>query len=263
MGPPGPRGPTGPPGQGEKGQRGLLGPRGLAGLDGVPGAAGPIGPPGGRGAPGAKGNIGLPGAKGEAGPQGRPGPEMSEDLLKEYFAPVKNVTERVTQLENETKQLSDDLLKHYFALVKNMSEQMGQLKNQIEQNRLVVAAHLHGSSGGWYDISSVITYWSPSFLLGGITYNNGALTVPSDGIYYIYAHLYLDQNSNNYITPTIRVNGNIRLFLQSFHSSGRHITKHGALLQHLREGDSVSVYGGGYGHYMGILHSAFGIFKIQ
>ena len=56
----------------------------------------------------------MPGAKGEAGPQGRPGPEvsavfcniaylvceavvgqMSEDLLKGYFSPVKNLSERV------------------------------------------------------------------------------------------------------------------------------------------------------------------------
>jgi hypothetical protein len=76
----------------------------------------------------------------------------------------------------------------------------------------------------------VIRYWStssPSFLVGGITYNNGALTVPSDGIYYIYK------------------------------------TKHGALLQHLREGDSVAVYGGGYRHYMGPQHSAFGVYKIK
>jgi hypothetical protein len=42
-----------------------------------------------------QGNIGFPGAKGEAGPQGRPGPEMSEDLLKRYFTPVVNLSERV------------------------------------------------------------------------------------------------------------------------------------------------------------------------
>jgi hypothetical protein len=168
----------------------------------------------------------------------------------------------VIQLENETKQLSDELLKHYFALVKNMSEQMSQLENQIEQNRFVVAAHLGGSSSYWYTISGVITYWSPSFLLGGITYNNGALTVPSDGIYYIYAHLYVTKRSNSYNTPTIRVNGSNKLYLTSYHSHNEDTTKHGALLQRLKKGDLVHIFGGGYQHHMGARYSAFGIFKI-
>jgi hypothetical protein len=168
----------------------------------------------------------------------------------------------VIQLENETKQLSDELLKHYFALVKNMSEQMSQLENQIEQNRFVVAAHLGGSSSYWYTISGVITYWSPSFLLGGITYNNGALTVPADGIYYIYTHLYLNERSDGYIQPTIRVNGSTKLHLTNYFTSTGHKSNHGALLQELRKGDLVDIYGGGYRHYMGPLHSVFGIFKI-
>jgi hypothetical protein len=166
----------------------------------------------------------------------------------------------VIQLENETKQLSDELLKHYFALVKNMSEQMSQLENQIEQNRFVVAAHLGGSSSYWYTISGVITYWSPSFLLGGITYNNGALTVPADGVYYIYAHFYLQ--SRGYVQPTIRVNGSIKLYLTSYHSDNEDTTKHGALLQRLKKGDLVHIFGGGYRHHMGAPLSAFGIFKI-
>jgi hypothetical protein len=126
----------------------------------------------------------------------------------------------------------------------------------------VVAAHLHGSFSSWHPISGVITYWSPSFLLGGITYNNGALTVPSDGIYYIYAHLYVTKRSNSYNTPTIRVNGSNKLYMTSYYNSGQEKTKHGALLQQLRKGDLVHIFGGGYRHYMGAQHSAFGIFKI-
>jgi hypothetical protein len=126
----------------------------------------------------------------------------------------------------------------------------------------VVAAHLHGSFSSWHPISGVITYWSPSFLLGGITYNNGALTVPADGIYYIYAHLYLNERSGNYIEPTIRVNGNNKLYLKSYHPYHEITTKHGALLQRLKKGDLVHIFGGGYQHHMGARYSAFGIFKI-
>ena len=111
----------------------------------------------------------------------------------------------------------------------------------------------------------MITYWStssPSFLLGGITYNNGALTVPSDGIYYIYAHLYVGFGSS-YFNPTIRVNGSNKLYLTSYHAHSEQKTKHGALLQQLRKGDYVDIHGGGYRHLMGPQYSAFGIFKIQ
>ena len=112
----------------------------------------------------------------------------------------------------------------------------------------------------------MITYWStssPSFLLGGITYNNGALTVPSDGIYYIYTHLYLNDHSGNVIQPSIRVNGNVKLYLRSHHAHSEDKTKHGALLQLLKKGDGVDIYGGGYRHYMEPQYSAFGIFRTQ
>ncbi|XP_062505037.1 collagen alpha-1(X) chain-like isoform X1 [Corticium candelabrum] len=262
MGPAGPRGPPGQTGgRGEKGEQGVEGPRGLAGLDGIPvllcqfnvylvdglcvllvqGAAGPIGPVGSRGPLGVKGDRGLPGAKGEAGPQGRPGPEMSEDVLKRYFSPVKGLAERMKELEDWKEEWT---------------------KNE---SRVTVAAHLVGSSYSWYTISGVITYWqtsSPSFLLGAITYSNGALTIPSDGVYYIYTHLHLDDNSGSYIQPYIRVNGNLVLYISSYNRGG-YESKHGGLLQQLKKGDSVDIYGGGYRHLMGSTTSVFGIFKID
>ena len=112
----------------------------------------------------------------------------------------------------------------------------------------------------------MITYWqtsSPSFLLGGITYSTGALTIPSDGVYYIYTHLYLHQNSGSYITPYIRVNGKRVLLIQSYHAHSEHKTKHAGLLQQLRKDDSVDIHGGGHQHHMGFAHSDFGIFKIH
>ena len=112
----------------------------------------------------------------------------------------------------------------------------------------------------------MITYWqtsSPSFLLGGITYSNGALTIPSDGVYYIYTQLYLDDQSGSYIIPYIRVNKKIVLYIRSYHAHSEEKTKHAGLLQQLKKGDSVDIHGGGYRHYMGFAHSEFGIFKIH
>ena len=112
----------------------------------------------------------------------------------------------------------------------------------------------------------MITYWqtsSPSFLLGAITYSNGALTIPSDGVYYIYTHLFLTAKSGNHLQPYIRVNGNLVLYISRYHYHSESKTKHAGLLQQLKKGDSVDIYGGGYGHYMGSTHSVFGIFKIN
>ena len=112
----------------------------------------------------------------------------------------------------------------------------------------------------------MITYWqtsSPSFLLGGITYSNGALTIPSDGVYYIYTHLYLDNNSGSRIRAYIRVNGKLVLLIQSYHTHGEDKSKHAGVLQQLKEGDSVDIHGGRSKYYMGHDHSVFGIFKIQ
>ena len=112
----------------------------------------------------------------------------------------------------------------------------------------------------------MITYWqtsSPSFLLGAITYSNGALTIPSDGLYYIYTHLWLSAKSGVHIQPYIRVNANRVLYISSYYHHNEGKTKHAGLLQQLKKGDSVDIYGGGYRHYMGSTYSVFGIYKID
>ena len=112
----------------------------------------------------------------------------------------------------------------------------------------------------------MITYWqtsSPSFLLGAITYSNGALTIPSDGVYYIYAHLYLNDNNGNHTQTYIRVNGNGVLYIGSYHHHSKYKSKHAGLLQQLKKGDSVDIYGGGSLHHMGSTISVFGILKID
>ena len=111
----------------------------------------------------------------------------------------------------------------------------------------------------------MITYWltrSPSFLLGGITYNNGALTVPSDGVYYIYTNLRV-KRSSGHAFPGIGVNGDIKLYLGSYHAHGEQRSKHGALLQQLRKGDRVQIYGRGPQYFMDRSHAVFGMFKVQ
>ena len=45
-----------------------------------------------------------------------------------------------------------------------------------------------------------VTYWSstststPGFLRGGIVYNNGYITVPRDGLYYVYSQFLYDRS---------------------------------------------------------------------
>ena len=85
------------------------------------------------------------------------------------------------------------------------------------------------------------------------------LTVPSDGIYYIHTHLHVSSSGGSYHNPTIRVNGSTKLYLTSYHAHSESKSKHSALLQQLRKGDRVHIYGDGYQHLMGPLYSAFGI----
>ena len=115
-----------------------------------------------------------------------------------------------------------------------------------------------------YVFLGVITYWStssPSFLVGGITYSNGALTVPSDGIYYIYIQLYVAQTSGT-VYPYLRVNGG-RVMYMYYQMNGGHRTKYSGNIRSLKKGDSVDVYGNGYQYYMYWPYSYFGMFKLN
>ncbi|XP_062508772.1 ectodysplasin-A-like [Corticium candelabrum] len=202
------------------------------------GSAGPVGAQGPHGPKGVKGAIGLPGAKGEAGPQGIAGPEMSEDVLNRYFNPVKGLLQRIQGLE--------------------------QWKVQWVQSKMAVAADIRGSTSSTYSISGVITYWStssPSFLVGGITYSNGAFTVPSDGLYYIYIQLFIDMSSG-YAYPTLRVNRGIVMYMH-YQMSGGDRTKYSGIIRRLRKGDNVDVYGNGFSYFMHYRYSYFGIFKLN
>jgi hypothetical protein len=174
QGPKGSIGERGPKGSiGEKGQKGSSGPRGVEGADGEPGVAGHTGPFGPRGPKGEKGSKGIAGLTGPRGPQGVPGDPIDDETLQKYFNPVKSLQAEV-------------------ALIK---------KSLDEEDP---AFHLHGShTTGTYNNGYVVTQWhthssgqwySP-ILRGGMTYSSGYITIPKDGLYYIYAQLHYNPQS--------------------------------------------------------------------
>ncbi|XP_062507545.1 uncharacterized protein LOC134183967 [Corticium candelabrum] len=130
---------------------------------------------------------------------------------------------------------------------------------------MTVAANIRGSSASTYTIPGVITYWStssPFFLVGCITYSNGALTVPSGGFYYIYIQLYVSKSSG-VAYPYLRANSATRVMYMWYHLSGGNRAKYSGIIQRLRKGDNVDVYGSGEPYYMHYLYSYFGMFKLN
>ena len=157
---------------------------------------------------------------------------------------------------------------------------------------MTVAAYIRGSTGSFHTISGesmflplllsimilcwssdagvvhvflgVITYWStssPSFLVGGITYSNGALTVPSDGLYYIYIQLFVSKSSGA-ANPSVQVNSGRVMYIH-YQMSGGSRTKYSGIVRRLKKGDRVDVYGNGYSYYMYWPYSYFGMFKLN
>ena len=113
--------------------------------------------------------------------------------------------------------------------------------------------------------SGVITLWTPSLLLGGVTYSSGVLTIPSDGVYYVYMQIYFDPSSSgsNYVVD-IRANGRqISRAYSAYTASETRRTKFSGTLWQLRKGDRVDVYGYGRRYFMGSDYSFFGLWKIN
>ncbi|XP_062517463.1 collagen alpha-1(IX) chain-like [Corticium candelabrum] len=229
----GPVGPIGPKGgNGDKGQKGSIGPRGIEGADGengVPGHPGPVGP---RGFTGEKGQKGIPGMTGQRGTQGVPGAPIDQETLDTYFNPVKAL-----QIE-----------------VSNMNRTLQSLLNKPTSDSAVSdqpAAHLHGNgNGGTYHSETVITdwytgsgQWHSPILRSGMTYSNGYITVPKDGLYYIYAQMQLDpQSQQPWSGFYIYVNSKaINLVKQYYPSPTGHQlrTRYSGLLKMLRKGDRL------------------------
>ncbi|XP_062519913.1 uncharacterized protein LOC134194940 [Corticium candelabrum] len=75
------------------------------------------------------------------------------------------------------------------------------------------AAHLYGSGATVaLSVGTRVTYWStstspPGFLRGGTVYNNGYITVPRDGLYYVYLQLWYERDAGqNYCSFWIKLN---------------------------------------------------------
>ncbi|XP_062517788.1 collagen alpha-2(I) chain-like isoform X3 [Corticium candelabrum] len=243
QGNPGSQGPVGPPGlpgvkgiRGDKGNKGNLGGRGIAGADGTPGPPGHRGKTGVTGLKGEKGIIGEPGHKGEQGRQGVPGPAIDSDTLKNYVESVKTMRQEV---DGKLDKL-------------NISLQLQDLKQEILALKEKPAAHLcglgssHGyySSGTvtqWYESSSSV--WSP-FLRDGMQYSNGVITVPNDGLYYVYAQMYFYHTSSSYRYAgfRIRVNGAGRAFAHWYnHNYNDYHTHYVGRIIQLNKGDKLSI----------------------
>ncbi|XP_062523212.1 collagen alpha-1(X) chain-like [Corticium candelabrum] len=245
QGNPGSQGPVGPPGlsgikgiHGDKGIKGNLGGRGVAGADGTPGPPGHRGQTGITGLKGEKGIRGEPGHKGEQGRQGVPGPSIDPETLKNYFEPVKTMRQEV---DGKLGKLNSSL-----------QLQLEDLKHEILAYNEKPSAHLYGNNGGPYSASSGTvtqwykssgTVWSP-FLRGGMQYSNDAITVPNDGLYYVYAQMYYYHPSSSHYNAgfRIRVNGTGRAYAYWYnnHSHDHHTHYMGRIIQ-LKKGDNLSI----------------------
>jgi len=102
-----------------------------------------------------------------------------------------------------------------------------------------------------------------SHLAGAMTYEDGKLTVPIPGRYYIYAQFYYHDTGRIFI----RVNNNFLTMLQPPYGGTKH---HGALYAggvfKLQAGDVITVMAtnnhGSVRGYMGPYHSYFGAYLI-
>ncbi|XP_062517897.1 collagen alpha-1(VIII) chain-like isoform X1 [Corticium candelabrum] len=242
-------GPSGPKGSsGDKGQKGSMGPRGIEGADGDPGAAGHTGPVGPRGSKGEKGLKGVPGITGPRGPQGIPGEPIDQETLEKYFSPVKALQTEVSNMKLTLQSLASN-----------------------DQP----AAYLHGNNNqGTKSGGSIITDWytgsgkwySP-ILRGGMTYSNGYITVPKDGLYYIYGKIYFDPQSG-------QTSSGFRIYLNNQYvdftyqyvrspNSYQDYTRYSGLLKMVSKGDRIymkfvyTVYA-----YMHPHHAQFGAFRV-
>ncbi|XP_062504201.1 pulmonary surfactant-associated protein D-like isoform X3 [Corticium candelabrum] len=264
-GPSGHEGPVGPPGlpglkgnQGNKGEKGILGSRGVAGSDGNPGPPGHTGPSGARGYKGDKGPRGLTGHKGERGSQGVAGRDIDEDTresLKACCDPVSALKTQMASLESK------------------LNSKISHLQSQLQTvTAIQPAAHLSGDgTSRTFTQENPVARWRTNncsnlfcpLLRGRMTYADGYITVPTDGVYYVYAQL-LHYVSSKYsdIRFFIVVNGNDSALAYS-RSPGDHASLYIGRIINLRKGDKLSIRTARtvYIYYKSD-HSFFGAFRV-
>ena len=116
-------------------------------------------------------------------------------------------------------------------------------------------------------LSGVVTYWqtsSPSYLLGGITYQNGVITIPINGLYYLYLHAFFEIRARD-TRLTLRVNGNRATETGSYahHSNSNYNSNYVAVILQLRKGDKIDVTLHGGEMYTGGPYTYFGAYKLH
>ena len=93
----------------------------------------------------------------------------------------------------------------------------------------------------WFESSGSV--WSP-LLRGGMQYSNGSITVPNDGLYYVYAQMYYRHSGSSYLNAgfRMRVNGAGRAFAYRFTNDANDLHTHylGRII-HLNKGDKLSL----------------------
>jgi hypothetical protein len=223
---------------------------------------------------GNKGDRGLPGLNGDNGPQGVHGLQLSEDVINMHFSPFKGILEKVMQLEDNT---TVDIMNMSSALAEALVELKGilyQQRSRLQERSNTPVAHLYVSSRGRQYISGLMTYWttgnSLSVLAGGMTYSSGYITVPEDGLYYVYLLLRVYYRSSSYYQSQvyITVNGNNVLYSYcDVYRYGNERTDYRSQylggVQALRNGDRLAVYtSGAMYYYLYTQYNYFGAFKL-
>ena len=114
----------------------------------------------------------------------------------------------------------------------------------------------------------VIKDWSlsapNSHIAGGMRYQDGKLTVPISGRYYIYAQIYYRNNGRVHV----RVNNKFITMTQPSHKIGNsHGTLYAGGVFNLKAGDAITLDAGAWPTstvkvYLGTVHCYFGAFLI-
>jgi len=163
-----------------------------------------------------------------------------------------------------------------FAVLLCVNLHFCRAQNQLMQNQMIVSlikpsAHLEAANKGeaTYQAGQVIKDWSASapnsHLAGGMIYQEGRLTVPLPGRYYIYTQIYYLNNGRVHI----RVNNNIVALTQPPVKGA--VSDTGAVyvggVFNLKGGDVIHLDTGSYPTstikiYMYSLHTYFGAYLI-